>query len=303
MEVDYREMKIGVEIELVNRTRMQVAQAIKSVVGGGEIVRVPSAGLDTHELIDARGRMWRVVSDASLINAPQHLRAEINTPILSFEDLPELQEVVRAARRAGAQVDDKTAVHIHVSHPCLNARAAVNLARIFCKHEDLIFAAFGVTKERMERYAKKMRGEFAQKIAARKPGDMNELNKWWYGRFNATPTRHHDSRYAALNLNALIFRNAVEFRLFQFKSNRIHAGELRAWIVFCMALTAKAINTKAASAKKRKYVADCGKFDFRVFISHGLGLRGPEHHNVRMHLLARLHGDSAWKNPARRQTA
>jgi hypothetical protein len=106
-----------------------------------------------------------------------------------------------------------------------------------------------------------------------------------------------------LNLNALIFRNAVEIRLFQFRNGRIHAGELRAWIVFCMALTAKAINTKAASAKKRNYEADCGKFDFRVFISHGLGLHGPEHHNVRMHLLARLQGDSAWKNPANRRTA
>jgi len=62
-------------------------------------------------------------------------------------------------------------------------------------------------------------------------------------------------------------------------------------------------STKAASARKRNYEADCGKFDFRVFISHGLGLHGPEHHNVRMHLLARLHGDSAWKNPERRRTA
>ena len=303
MEVDYKATRVGVELELVGRTRMQVAEAIRSVVGGGEIVRVPSSDLDTHELVDARGRKWRVVSDASLINVPQHLRAEINTPILSFEDIPELQEVVRAVRRSGARVDDKTAVHIHVSHPDLNARAATNLARIFYKHEDLIFAAFGVTKERMERYAKKMRDEFAQKIAARKPGDMKELNKWWYGRFNATPTRQHDSRYAALNLNGLLYREAVEYRLFQFRDNRIHAGELRAWIIFCMALTAKAINTKAASAKKRNYDAGCGKFDFRVFISHGLGLHGPEHHNVRMHLLARLQGDSAWKNPAHRRTA
>ncbi|MFH1538209.1 MAG: amidoligase family protein [bacterium] len=303
MGVDYREIRIGVELETIGRTRMQVAEAVRSVVGGGEIVRIPSYGLDAHEFVDDRGRKWRVVTDDSLINAQPHLRAEINTPILSFDDLPDLQEVARAVRRAGARVDERTAVHIHTSHPDLNARAAANLARIFHKNEDLIFAAFGVTHERMERYAKKMRDEFARKIAARKPGSMNELNKWWYGRFNATPTRQHDSRYAALNLNALIFRNAVEFRLFQFKSNRIHAGELRAWIIFCMALTAKAINTKAASARKRNYDADCGKFDFRVFISHGLGLHGPEHHNVRMHLLARLQGDSAWKNPERRRTA
>lgn len=303
MGVDYKEIKVGVELETIGRTRMQVAEAIRSVVGGGEIVRIPSSDLDTHEFADDKGRKWRVVSDASLINVPQHLRAEINTPILSFDDLSELQEVARSVRRAGARIDEKTSVHIHVSHPDLNARAAANLARIFHKHEDLIFAAFGVTQERMERYAKKMRDEFARKIAARKPGNMDELNKWWYGRFNATPTRQHDSRYAALNLNALIFRNAVEIRLFQFRNGRIHAGELRAWIIFCMALTAKAINTKAASAKKRNYEADCGKFDFRVFISHGLGLHGPDHHNVRMHLLARLHGDSAWKNPERRRTA
>jgi hypothetical protein len=217
--------------------------------------------------------------------------------------LPELQEVARSVRRAGARIDENTSVHVHVSHSDLNARAVANLARIFYKHEDLIFAAFGVTQERMERYAKKMREEFARKIAAKKPASMGELNKWWYGEFNATPTRQHNSRYESLNINAMLYRGALEFRLFQFKDRRIHAGELRAWIIFCMALTAKAINTKAASAKKRNYEVDCGKFDFRVFISHGLGLHGTEHHNVRTHLLARLHGDSAWKNPERRRTA
>jgi len=181
--------------------------------------------------------------------------------------------------------------------------AVANLARIVYKNEDLIFAAFGVTPERMARYAKKMPNEFAKKITARKPRNMDELNTWWYGRYNACPTRYDPSRYAAINLNGLLYRNALEFRFFQFKSNRIHAGELRAWMVFCMALTTKAINAKAASGKRREYIEDSGKFDFRVFISHGLGLHGPEHHNVRMHLLARLKGDTAWRNPARRRSA
>jgi len=303
MNVDYKEILIGAELELVGLTRMRVAEAIRSVVGGGEIVRTnPSSSLDPHELVDSRGRKWRVVADASLTSVPQHLRAEINTPILTHDDVPELQQVIRSVRRAGARVDERCGVHLHVSHQLLDAKAVANLARIVYKNEDLIFAAFGVTPARVARYAKKMPDDFARKITARKPRNMDELNTWWYGSYNATPTRFDPSRYVGINLNGLLYRGAVEFRYFQFK-NKIHAGELRAWMVFCMALTAKAINAKAASGKRREYIEDCGRFDFRVFISHGLGLKGPEHHNVRMHLLARLKGDSAWRTPARRQSA
>lgn len=304
MNVDYKEILIGCELELVGLSRMRVAEAIQSVVGGGEIVRTsPSSFQDPHEFVDSKGRKWLVVADASLRSVPHHLRAEINTPILSHDDIPEIQQVLREVRRAGGKTDHTCGVHLHASSPHLDAGAVANLARIVYKNEDLIFAAFGVTPERMARYARKMPDEFARKITARKPRNMDELNAWWYGRYNATPTRYDPSRYAGLNINGLLYRNAVEYRFFQFKNNKLHAGELRAWMVFCMALTAKAINAKAASGKRREYIEDSGKFDFRVFISHGLGLHGPEHHNVRMHLLARLKGDTAWRNPARRRSA
>ena len=72
------------------------------------------AALDPWEIQDPRGRVWKVVSDASLTSAPPNLRAEIVSPILRYEDMNELQEVVRAVRRAGAKVDAKCGLHCHV---------------------------------------------------------------------------------------------------------------------------------------------------------------------------------------------
>jgi hypothetical protein len=70
---------------------------------------------------------------------------------------------------------------------------------------------------------------------------------------------------------------------------------------FCLALGAKAINSNAASSRKRELNPINSKYDFRVFLL-GLGLIGDEFKTARHHLLANLEGDSAFKN-GRPQTA
>ena len=99
--MDLRLINFGIEIETVKRTRERVAQAIHSVVGG-QIRHIGSPGsFDPWEVTDNHGRVWKVVSDGSLINVPVHLRAEVVSPVLSYEDIPALQEVVRHYGHAG----------------------------------------------------------------------------------------------------------------------------------------------------------------------------------------------------------
>ena len=92
-----------------------------------------------------------------------------------------------------------------------------------------------------------------------------------------------------LNLHAYFTKGTVEFRLF---NSTLHAGELKAYIQFCLAVTAKAINTSKASSKPS--VSDNEKYTFRCWLLR-LGLNGDEFKTCRHHLLKNLEGNSAWR--------
>ena len=109
--MDLRQINFGIEIETVKRTRERVSQAIHSVVGG-QVRYVGNPGaFDPWEVTDNRGRVWKVVADGSLINVPHNLRAEVVSPVLAYDDIPLLQEIVRAVRACGAKVDERCGIH------------------------------------------------------------------------------------------------------------------------------------------------------------------------------------------------
>jgi len=81
----------------------------------------------------------------------------------------------------------------------------------------------------------------------------------------------------------------------RFFESTLHAGKVKSYVQFCLALAAKAINAKSASSKKRPLNATSSKYDFRVFLL-SLGLIGDEFKTARFHLLANLSGSAAWKN-------
>ena len=150
MPVTIQEIRFGVEIETVGRTRRVVAEAIRTVVGGTvEHVGTPTC-YDPYHVTDARGLEWKVVADSSLTNVPADQRAEIVSPILSYDDIPLLQEMVRAVKQAGARCDERCGLHLHLSHPSVTPKALANLAKTIYKQEELIYAALGVTQERIK---------------------------------------------------------------------------------------------------------------------------------------------------------
>ena len=291
--MDMRELRFGVEIETVRRTRQTVAEAIRTVVGG--TVRHVGTPIcyDPWEVTDARGRIWKVVADSSLISVPGHLRAEVVSPILSYADLNELQRVVRSIRKlAGAKVSARCGLHVHVDASAFDGRALANLAKIFYKQEELIIRALGITPERLRRYCRPLRDGFIRDIDRRKPRTREQLNRLWYGYRNTAPTHYDGTRYHLLNLHSVWYRGTIEIRAF---GGTLHAGKIKAYIQFCLALAAKAINARAASSRKRRANGHSDKYDFRVFLLH-LGLIGEEFKTCRKHLMANLAGSAAWKN-------
>ena len=75
----------------------------------------------------------------------------------------------------------------------------------------------------------------------------------------------------------------------------LHAGRVKAVVLFSMALLARAINCRGASARKRKYDPTSAKYDMRVFLISSLKMNGPEYKTARAHLLRLMPGDSAFK--------
>ena len=291
--MDLRSLHFGVEIELTQKTREQVAWAIQSVVGG-EVRHVgfPS-GLDPWSVIDPRGRDWKVVADASLSMAPPALRAEIVSPVLDYSDLPELQNVVRAVRNAGAHAPHFGAgLHVHVDASAFDGAALARLAKIVYKQEELILYALGVTPERLARYTKPISEDFIRRIERAKPKTKDDLNPLWYGYRNMQPTRYDSSRYTTLNLNPVWTQGTFEYRASQ---SSLHAGQVKASIQLCLALAAKALNARAACSRKRKFDPQSAKYDMRVFLISSLKMNGDEFKTARKHLLARMPGDAAFK--------
>jgi len=288
--------RFGVEIETVGRTRDHVARAILAVVGG----QVATSGSYETVVVDTRGRRWACVHDGSL---SQSAHAEIVTPILTEDDLPQLQDVVRAVRASGAQVDHSTGIHIHIDGASFDARAIRNLLKIWNKQEQLIFHAFKVSPARRARYCKDNDPSFIKLLDRTRPTSKDQLNALWYGRKRnqGSLSRYDDSRYRAVNLHSLFYRGTIEFRLFE---GTLRGDEVKAYVQFVLALARKALSARAASSRKRAFNVESAKYDFRVFLLH-LGFIGDEYKTTREVLTKHLKGSAAWKNgrPQRAQTS
>ena len=291
--MDLRDIKFGIEIETIRRTRQCVAEAIQSVVGDQVRHTGTPACYDPWDVTDNQGRVWKVVADSSLNMVASHLRAEVVSPVLTYQDIPELQKVVRAVRNlAGAKVDSRCGIHIHLDASAFDGRKLANLAKIVYKQEELIIRALGLGGTRLAQYCRPTRDDFIREIERRRPRTREQLNRLWYGYRNSSPMHYDATRYHLLNLHSVWYRGTIEIRAF---GGTLHAGKVKAYIQLCLALAAKALNARAASGKKRRANGHSDKYDFRVFMLR-LGLIGNEFKSCRKHLLANLAGSAAWKN-------
>ncbi|MFA6717127.1 MAG: amidoligase family protein [Victivallales bacterium] len=288
--MNMKELQFGLEVETLC-DRVKAAKAVQSVVGGN--IEHEGGTYDCYSVTDLRGRKWKIVRDSSLSNVPASRQAEVVSPILHYEDIPQFQEVIRALRNAKARVDGTCGIHCHVSAEHFNGRQLANLAKIFYKQEELIIHAFGVSHHRLQNYTRPLSDDFIREIETKKPQTKDELNTIWYGYHNTNPQHYDHSRYRTVNFHNVWYRGTVEFR---FLEGSLHSGKIRAGLSLCLALAAKAINSKCASSKKRAYDPASAKYDFRVFLISSLKLNGDEFKNVRKHLLANMPGDSAWKH-------
>ncbi|WP_425057991.1 hypothetical protein SCACP_25830 [Sporomusa carbonis] len=293
-------LKFGIEIELTGITREEACKVIGAYFGkeGG----CAGGAYRAYEAQDNRGRTWKVVSDASItaekkangvrVLAGDEYKTEVVSPILTYEDIEDVQELVRKLRKKGAFTNPSCGIHIHVGAEKFTPQTLRNIVNIIASKEDILYKALQIDQQRL-RYCKKTNEKLLDAINREKPKTMAQLADIWYAEDPTSRNRHyHNSRYHGLNLHATFTKGTVEFRLF---NSTTHAGEIKAYIQFCLAVCNQALTQKKASAKRT--VTDNEKYAFRCWMLR-LGLIGDEFKTCRLHFLKHLEGNSAWRQAA-----
>ena len=136
--------KFGVEIECTGLTREDAAEAVAKVLGGSPDYF--GGSYDRYDVYDSQDRRWKIMSDASIrcttkdgTPASKKYSVEIVTPILEYEDMALLQEVVRSVRRSGGICNESTGIHIHIDFEPYNPQKLRNLVNIFASKEDMLY--------------------------------------------------------------------------------------------------------------------------------------------------------------------
>ena len=295
---------IGVEIEMNSITREKAAQIAADFFGTGRSQNTASRnGYSTWSAWDGDGREWKFQKDVS-IAGPDSEKCELVTPILHYEDIETLQELVRQLRHAGAKSDASRGcgVHIHIGANGHTAQTLRNLANIMASHESLIAEALDLDHRRMSRYCRTVDPKFLEQVNKKKPTTMTQLADIWYTSHGANYGRdqhYNDSRYHMLNYHATFTKGTVEFRLFQFdaptadRRGGLHAGQLKSYIQLCLALSQMAKEVKTASPKPQQN--ENPKYAMRTWLLR-LGFIGDEFATARDILTRRLSGDAAFRN-------
>lgn len=286
-----KDQAFGIEIEFGGISRKKAAWAIKKAINGATAPRWVGGTYDKFEVTAPDGRNWTIMYDSS-VNSMGGQQREFVTPKCTYEDIETVQECIRALRRAGAKVDRSCGMHIHIDGANHTAKSLKNLAFTFRAKQDLIFKAVAPDR-RDNNYCKPLTDDLVDNIKKIKSLDGEKMKDAWYGTYtdwHSTDAHYHGSRYHALNYHSLWYRGTVEFRLF---NSTLHAGEVRAYLNLCLAMSAAAINAKRASAEPLDNGND--KYAMRCWLLR-LGFIGDEYKSVRKHLLKRLDGNAAWRN-------
>ena len=292
---------IGVEVEM-NNIRRDTAAKIAAEFFGTNHSEYTGEGYYTWTAWDQQGRKWKFQRDVSIHGADAE-KCELVTPILNYDDIETLQELCRRLRKAGAKSDATRGcgVHIHIGAPGHTPQTLRNLVNLMASHESLIANALKINEYRLGTYCKPVEPELVKRINKEKPQTMDKLADVWYEANGATYGRNHhynDSRYHMLNLHATFTKGTIEFRLFQFdapangKQNGIHAGQLKAYIQFCLALSNMAKMAKTVSPKEPQ--VENQKFAMRTWLMR-LGFIGEEFATARDFLTRNLQGDAAFR--------
>lgn len=294
-----KNQKFGVEIEMTGITREKAAQIVGEVLGSRP--SAPSGGCYyTRQIKDQAARVWKVMRDSSInpvrndsTNAAMdEYRVEFVTPPLNYDDIETLQTIVRKLRENGAKANNSCGIHIHVDGANHNPASLKKLINFMIARQDLIYDALEIGC-RGSHWCKKLNANLLKEMKSCKNLTKEAAEKIWYSPANdeyrdGIDHQHYNpTRYHGVNLHSYFSKGTVEFRLF---NSTLHAGKIKAYIQFCLAVSAWAItpNDRIVFRSMEGYTAEQKVTIMRNILTHRLGLFGDEFKTCRLHLMTPL---------------
>lgn len=294
-----KSQRFGVEIEFTGITREKAANLVARMLGG--VASYPARNCyHTRTVEDNKGRTWKVMRDSSInperndgtTDYSDEYRVELVTPPLNYEDIETLQEIIRVLREAGGKANSSCGIHVHVDGANHNADSLRRLTGIFNSRQDLFYEALNIG-HRANTWCKKTDPKLFQTMKKDKHLTTRKLEVIWYSDANhqyrggIDHSHYNNTRYQGLNLHAFFTKGTVEFRLF---NGTMHAGKIKAYIQFCLALSAWAItaNDNVKFNNIDSYTAEQKVKIMNSFLTKRLGLTGEEFKTCRHHLLKPL---------------
>ena len=100
-------------------------------------------------------------------------------------------------------------------------------------------------------------------------------------------SHYNPTRYHGINLHSYFSKGTVEFRLF---NSTLHAGKIKAYIQFCLAVSAWAVTSqdKVVFRSMEGYTPGQKVTIMRNILTNRLGLYGDEFKTCRLHLMTPL---------------
>ena len=110
---------IGIEIEMAEITRNTAIKTIAQHFGTLSTVNHDGGSYDAWSCRDTQGRRWTVTRDVSIRATTDSRKAELATPILTYADLEDLQEIARKLRKKGAISNPEHGCGVHYGKFCV----------------------------------------------------------------------------------------------------------------------------------------------------------------------------------------
>lgn len=289
----------GVEVEMTGITREKAATIVAEILG-----TTPS-GPDgtcyhTRTITDQAARKWKIMRDSSITpmrndgssESMDQYRVEFVTPPLNYEDIELLQKIVRKLKLNGAKAHSSCGIHIHVDGANHNPKSLRRLVNFMTSRQNLIYEALEI-RHRESDWCRKLNTALLAEMKKNKELTRESAEQIWYSSANdgycggISHSHYNSTRYHGVNLHSYFSKGTVEFRLF---NSTLHAGKIKAYIQFCLAVSAWSITSqeKVVFHSMEGYTATQKVTIMRNILTNRLGLSGNEFKTCRLHLMTPL---------------
>lgn len=287
----------GVEIEMTGITRESAANIVAEVLG--TTPSLPNTSCYRTRIIkDSAGRSWKIMRDSSIspiqTNNFEYIdeyRVEFVTPPLEYTDIELLQNIIRKLREKGAKTNNSCGIHIHVDGANHTPDSLKRLVTFMISRQDLIYDALEIGNR--SRWCKKLNENILKEMKSCQQLTKSAAEQIWYSAANdnyyggINHEHYNETRYHGVNLHSYFTKGTVEFRLF---NSTLHAGKVKAYIQFCLAMSAWAIKSdeKISFRSMEGYTSQQKVTIMRNILTRRLGLVGEEFKTCRLHLMTPL---------------